>query len=439
MDWKELFSIRIYHGYIFQILLAEVLFTLTLRRREHFGLRVVSGGIVYGLLSLIIPNFISQYVSGFFSLSIFLLSVGLCAFCFKDSFQEILFCCVGAQLTQNLSYNMENLIYQPFADRLPYWGWFLISVGTMAVVYTVCYGLFARRMYHVRSVGVNRIGVCFFSLTAALFVYVMQYLLQINKIDTLWVTRPPLILCCIFGLCVQFEWIALVGRREENLFLEKMLQKENRQYEITKTSIDLINMKAHDLKHQITRIRNLKNVQDPELDEIESVIDAYELNNITGNKTLDVILAEKQLVCRKHGIQMTVMADGSALSFFNTADIAAMFGNALDNAIECECKIREKEKRCISLDVHTKGNMLSIRVENYCPEEQKAEEGFFVTSKPDRNNHGFGLRSIRYIAKKYEGTVWAGVRNHLFILSILFQIPESDINNICQKSDDICQ
>lgn len=425
MEWKELFHVSIYHGYIFQILLSELLFTVTIKKRKYFYIRMICGGMIYCLLSLLIPNLIAQYVSGFFSLSIFLCSVGLCAFCFESSFQDILFCCVGAQLTQNLSYNVENLIYQPFSEYISYQGWFLFSVVNMVVIYMVCYQLFAKRLYNGHSVWVNRIGVYLFSLIVALFVYVMQYLLQLYGIDTLWVTRPPLILCCIFGLCVQFEWIALAGRRKENLLLERMLEKEKRQYEITKSSMDLINMKAHDLKHQITRIRNLGSAQDPELDEIESVIEQYEMNNVTGNKTLDVILAEKHLICKENGIQMTVMADGKTLSMFGTADIAAMFGNALDNAIECEQKVEEKEKRCIILDVHTKGNMLSIRVENYCPDAPDFVDGIPATSKEDRDNHGFGLRSIRYIAKKYDGTVQAGVRNNFFILSMLFQIPET--------------
>ena len=50
------------------------------------------------------------------------------------------------------------------------------------------------------------------------------------------------------------------------------------------------------------------------------------------------------MLCRKHNIQMTIMADGKALEFMSTADIAALFGNALDNAIECEYTIEDKEK-----------------------------------------------------------------------------------------------
>ena len=78
-------------------------------------------------------------------------------------------------------------------------------------------------------------------------------------------------------------------------------------------------MKAHDLKHQITRIRSMKNAQDDELDKIENVIDQYEMSSMTGNRTLDVILAEKTMLCRKHNIQMTIMADGKALEFMSTA------------------------------------------------------------------------------------------------------------------------
>lgn len=422
MNWKSLFEINIYHGYIFQILLAEILFTFKLKRRSHFWIRAIVGCVVYCFLSIIIPNFIARYTSGLFSMIIFLLSVGLCEACFNSGFRNIIFCCVGAQLTQNLSYNIENLIYLPFAEKISYWGWFLISVVTTFIVYIVCYFLFARRLNSEQPAGERGVGVYLFSLTTALFAYLMQYLMQLYKIDVIWVTRPPLILCCIFGLCVQFEWFALENRRAENIFLERMLEKEKRQYEITKTSMDLINMKAHDLKHQITRIRSMKNAQDDELDKIENVINQYEMSSMTGNRTLDVILAEKTMLCRKHNIQMTIMADGKALEFMSTADIAALFGNALDNAIECEYTIEDKEKRCITLDIHKKGNMLIIRLENYCQNELKADTNFPETSKKDKYNHGFGLKSIHYIAEKYDGVVKIGVKNNIFILSILFQV-----------------
>lgn len=71
MNWKSLFEINIYHGYIFQILLAEILFTFKLKRRSHFWIRAIVGCVVYCFLSIIIPNFIARYTSGLFSMIIF--------------------------------------------------------------------------------------------------------------------------------------------------------------------------------------------------------------------------------------------------------------------------------------------------------------------------------------------------------------------------------
>ena len=115
MMGEGLFQITLYHGYLLQILAAELIFTRPLPRRSRFWLRLPVGAAVYAALAVVIPNFIARYVSGFFSLTIFLLSLGLCLFCFRARLREVLFCCVGAQLTQNLAYNVENLIYQPFA------------------------------------------------------------------------------------------------------------------------------------------------------------------------------------------------------------------------------------------------------------------------------------------------------------------------------------
>ncbi|MFR8311534.1 MAG: GHKL domain-containing protein [Ruminococcus sp.] len=38
----------------------------------------------------------------------------------------------------------------------------------------------------------------------------------------------------------------------------------------------------------------------------------------------------------------------------NAMDISSIFGNALDNAIECELKIPDKEKRLIHINAHSR-------------------------------------------------------------------------------------
>lgn len=420
-----LLQITINHGYIPQIFMAEFLFTSTLRRREQFSLRLIGGFIVYGAVSVMLPNLIARYTSGIFSLTIFLLSLLLWMFCLEASFRDILFCCVGAQLTQNLSYNMENLIYQPFSRYFNMAGWFCLSVAVTVMVYTLCYILFVRRLRASDGICIDGRYVYILSIASALFIYTMQFLFQSYHIDTLWITRPPLILCCIAGLCVQFGLLALNNEREDRLLLERVLEKEQRQYEITRNSMDLINMKAHDLKHQISLMRSAGKCDTAELSEIESAIDQYENSSNTGCKPLDVILTEKHLRCRESNIQLNVMAQGEALSFLRPAEIAALFGNILDNAIEYEQTVEPPARRCIALHVSVRGGFVCIRAENYCPTKPEMREGLPISSKADHNYHGFGLRSVRYLVEKHGGTLHVGVEGSLFVVSLL--LPQPDI------------
>lgn len=124
MTIQELFEIKIYHGYILQLFLAEALFFPLLARREKFVLRLCLSFAVFALLSIVITNVIYHWLpSGLNSVTIFILSLGMGAACFKSSFKEVLFCFVGAQLLQNLSHNIENIFYLPFVDKISDTGW----------------------------------------------------------------------------------------------------------------------------------------------------------------------------------------------------------------------------------------------------------------------------------------------------------------------------
>ena len=47
-------------------------------------------------------------------------------------------------------------------------------------------------------------------------------------------------------------------------------------------------------------------------------------------------------------------------------------------------------------------------------------DGLPVTTKADRDYHGYGMRSMRYITEKYGGTLTAQYRDGLFVLNLLF-------------------
>ena len=64
--------------------------------------------------------------------------------------------------------------------------------------------------------------------------------------------------------------------------------------------------------------------------------------------------------------------------------------------------------------------VIFIKIENYCEDKiQKNENDLITTTKVDRQNHGFGLKSIRTAVEKYNGSVDFGVDQNWFELKIL--------------------
>lgn len=206
--------------------------------------------------------------------------------------------------------------------------------------------------------------------------------------------------------------------------MQNILQNQYVQYKQSRESIDVVNRKYHDLKHQIAVLRA---EQDPQrrldfLDGMEAEIKTYEAQNKTGNSVLDTVLTGKSLYCARHGIELTCVADGAQLDFMDVIDICSIFGNMLDNAIECELQIKEKKKRLIHLAVYGKKDFLVIRCENYCETALEFQDGLPVSTKGDGAYHGFGVKSIRCAAEKYGGTMTIHHQNRWFEVNIVIPV-----------------
>lgn len=113
--------------------------------------------------------------------------------------------------------------------------------------------------------------------------------------------------------------------------------------------------------------------------------------------------------------------DPDAISFLGKVEIATLFGNALDNAIESERKI-EIGKRYIHLDAKRKNNIVAIHMENYYEGDLILSSSLPETNKTNKIYHGYGLKSIQYIVDKYEGNMQLKVENHMFNLNIVITV-----------------
>jgi len=228
--------------------------------------------------------------------------------------------------------------------------------------------------------------------------------------------------------CEMFK-NSLIRKEYENLQL--LFGAHEEQYHLRKVNIDLINQKCHDLKHQVRALRTAQPEEiEKYLTEIEDSIDIYEHIVNTGNDVLDTILTDKSLYCRKHDISISCVVDGSRLAFINSLDLYAIFGNAIDNAIEAVNKIRNHDSRTIDIMVYMKNDFLVINIFNPMAEKLHFDDGFEegqlpATTKNNKHQHGFGLKSIKYIAEKYDGVVSISTEDNCFSLKILFPVQQN--------------
>jgi hypothetical protein len=265
------------------------------------------------------------------------------------------------------------------------------------------------------------IGVTIFALSNLSFVHVdtpfsSRFVSEIFNIRTL------VDFCGIAILYAYHVQISELYLKFELDAIQHIFQSQYEQYKISRDSIELINRKYHDLKHQIAVLRSENNEEKrlSYLNDMENEIKQHEALNKTGNIVLDTVLTGKSLYCVKHGIYMTCVADGALLSFLDVMDLCTIFGNALDNAIESVMCITEQEKRLIHIAVFSRNGMIMLRFENYYEGAVLFKGGLPVTTKKDAAFHGYGLKSIRYSAEKYGGCVTITTTNNWFELNVLF-------------------
>jgi len=229
------------------------------------------------------------------------------------------------------------------------------------------------------------------------------------------------------GLAILYAHYLMCLERRAARELDAMssvLRTQFAQYQAYKESEEMINRKYHDLKHQIAIWRAEPDAARREafLDKMEQEIRVFEAQNKTGNAILDTILTSKSMYCANHWITMTCVANGELLNFMEVMDISALFGNALDNAIESVEKIGDKARRLIHLTVARQKGFLIIKVENYFEGEIDLRGGLPATTKDDTENHGYGLKSIRHVANKYGGTLSVSASENWFKLNLLIPL-----------------
>lgn len=142
------------------------------------------------------------------------------------------------------------------------------------------------------------------------------------------------------------------------------------------------------------------------------------------NKILNALLCEKKVKAEDCSVQFQINIDPDVdVTFLEEIDLISMIGNLLNNAIEAASYCEENAYVKIKMRMCNFRNCLIIEGENSFREPAiKNKKGCFLTTKNNKEEHGYGIDIIKKIVKKYCGLFEIQEEEQRFIVTIILLV-----------------
>lgn len=196
--------------------------------------------------------------------------------------------------------------------------------------------------------------------------------------------------------------------KEEELLIEKKQSEYNREYaRNVKEQYEQTRRIRHDIKQYAVTL--LSFIQEKKFDAAEELVKEQVLD-ISRDETIirvdndfvNAILNTKLTFAKSQGINVFCSVE-NGISDIEGADLCNLLGNLLDNAITASEKC-DKELQLIEVNISTLGRRLIVIVKNSIHSSVLKNNPKLGSTKKNPEEHGFGIKTIKYIAEKYNGT-----------------------------------
>lgn len=411
-------------AFALELLLADLIFLAPLPKKGRFWVRyplavlAVIGASYFCVLKW---DFLTVTIAKLIRMVIvYGISIWAMCWCFDRKPMIIVSACAAGYAVEHITFQLVKILGLSGAVVLPdLWGipqWELLEYVFFLPIYLIfglTLGTYANR-HNCFQHPDNRLTIPFVTIFAVT-IGLTRVADALGENDTVTVSVYA-IACCFIALAFQLVMQDAIRLQHERNTIQLLWQEDQRQYELSKKTIDIINVKHHDLKKKLNQIQTAISSED--MRSVEEAVAVYDRCFRTGNEALDVLLTQSSLIGQEEGITISYTGNGADLSFMSTMDVYSLFGNALDNAIEAVRRIPQKEQRIIDIVTEKKGSLILIVIKNYFVGQLVMENGSPVTTKTEEEGfHGFGIKSMRMIAEKYNGNVTARQDGELFVLT----------------------
>ena len=313
-------------------------------------------------------------------------------------------------LTKTINFNEINLDPQLFAIGT------LISKFIMFLLVLIVH--FGKRKLNVENISIKYLVILsvlpFTTLSMLIIMYQVMFVIDNTKLKLMFIISSILL---IFSNIITFSVInrqnSLAKAEYELKLLKDNIDEQTKHYTELQSSHEEIRQIRHNIKSMcIGTIAELKvGKTDNAIEQLQSNIDIIEKSSKTidtGHPSIDSIIENKLIKCDELNITANLSYQYRELITVNEIEIAVIVGNILDNAIEACQKVDCSEKEIWGSIVVDRQNII-INIKNTAISSNNLK-----TSKIDKKSHGYGLKSISHIAKKYNGYAKFSFNDNIF-------------------------
>lgn len=220
---------------------------------------------------------------------------------------------------------------------------------------------------------------------------------------------------------------ASIEIQKENAIFDQQIELLSKHTEEQKKTMEEFREIQHNLLHQYIGLKS--NIELEQKDKALESIDALlkkgntQLDKIanSGNDIIDSLLNFKYSIAKKNNIDFRIKIFVPDELPVKQKDLCVILGNALDNAIEAtqQCSF----DRYIDIAVGIKKEAFVIVIKNpYTGEIIFDKQKNIVTSKKDKNRHGFGLNSMKKAVERNQGEMVIEIKDGIFSLTIIMNL-----------------
>ena len=307
-----------------ELMVAEAFSTYTLNKRSYFAARLAASIAAVFIITFFFPVifgdplFNSIYVSCLF-LAVFALTLAALKFCYDEKFITLLFCGIIAYTTQHISFATYNFFidvtgigsYNVYGASVEERTDAFSALAYVVIYFLIYWFIWAFVEHKIRQQEKLKIDkMLLFCFAGLILVDIVLSIIVTYMTDgegnevTNAVMFLYRLMSCSFALGMLYSVLGKRLAENELEAVESLWRQDRKNYELSKENIELINIKCHDLKHQIRKLRTGENIDGKYLKELEDAVGIYDNSVKTGSEALDLILTENSIYMTKHSIRV---------------------------------------------------------------------------------------------------------------------------------------